>query len=304
MYKLCFNAGLSCPNRDGTLGLGGCIFCSEGGSGEFSVDITRGAFQSTFRSTQENAEEVDITRTIREALNEAKGQVGAKFAGDEFIAYFQAFSNTYGPVEYLRRIYRAVMQCEEVKVLSIATRPDCLNEEVYELLEELVNIKPVWIELGLQTVKEESISFIRRGYSTDVYDEAVRRLNSIGIHVITHVILYLPGESVEDMKETVRHVCAAGSRGIKLQELMILKNTELGRMYEKGELDGKIHIPTKDEYIKTVGECVSILPPDMVVHRMSADPPRHMLIEPQWVWDKKKVMNALTGELRKRGLRK
>ena len=288
---MCFDAGLSCPNRDGKIGKRGCIFCSEGGSGEFSVNITR-YFDKKVDITQSPVMIPNLNEAVREAVNDAKKQVESKFQGNRFIAYFQAFSNTYGSIDYLTQIYDAVLRCEEIKVLSIATRPDCLNEEIYELLERLVNIKPIWIELGLQTVKEESISFIRRGYPNDVFDSAVRRLKSLGIHVITHVILYLPGESKEDMLNTVRHAVAVGTDGIKLQELMILKGTDLCRLYENEDIDMKFHIPDMDEYIETVKECIGILPENTVVHRMTGDPPKRLLVEPKWAWNKKKILNS------------
>lgn len=270
LYKISFNANLGCPNRDGTKGVRGCIFCSQGGSGEFAVDITQ----------KEN---------LDSAICEAKEKIRKKYKGDKFIAYFQAYSNTYGPVSYLEDIYFSVIERDDIEVLSIATRPDCLNDDVYNLLERLNEIKPVWIELGLQTIKDSTVSFIRRGYENSEYDMAVKRLREIGIHVITHVILYLPGESEEDMLNTVRHVCDLESDGIKFHLLHVLKGTDLE---EENKLC-KLEFPTLNEYANTLKKCIDILPSDMVVHRLTGDPPKKLLIEPKWAGDKKNVLNTI-----------
>jgi len=271
LYKLSFAGGFSCPNRDGKIGVGGCIFCSAGGSGEFAVRY-------------------DI-KDPDESFRKARSGIRKKYDGDSFIAYFQAFSNTYGDISYLRKLYMSVIKRPDVYVLSIATRPDCLDENVYELLKELNSIKPVWVELGLQTSKESSVKYIRRGYDNEVYKEAVKRLNEIGIHVITHIILYLPNEDIEDMKNTVRYAIDCGSKGIKLQLLLILKGTDLLVDYNKDP--SGFYIPSMQEYMTTLSECISLLPKDCVVHRLSADPPAKLLVEPKWALDKKKVLNAI-----------
>ena len=270
LYKISFDAGFTCPGRDGRAGNRGCIFCSAGGSGDFAVRI----------SDPESEKSIEA----------AKERVAKKFKGNRYIAYFQAFTGTYADVETLRRIYIPIAKREDIAVVSIATRPDCLGDDVMDFLGELSKIKPMWIELGLQSTKEESISYIRRGYKTSVYDEAVRKLNEMGIHTITHVILYLPGESREDMLETVRHCVLAGTKGIKLQVLQILEGTDLASEYTKG---APIYIPTLEEYCETIKACVDECPPDMVFHRITGDPPKKLLIEPKWSADKKRVMATL-----------
>lgn len=269
LYKISFDAGFSCPNRDGKLGTRGCIFCSEGGSGDFAVKV--------------EADDFD------EKIALAKSKVADKYKGDKYIAYFQAYTNTYADVEALRKIYLPVIAREDISVLSIATRPDCLSEEVYELLSELNKIKPVWVELGLQTTKEESIKFIRRGYDTKVYDHAVERLNEIGIHTITHIILYLPGETKEDMLSSVKHAADMGTAGIKLQLLQVLKGTDLAKYYK----EKPFYLPTMEEYVEMIRACIEVCPKEMVFHRLTGDPPKKLLIEPKWAADKKKVINAL-----------
>lgn len=206
-----------------------------------------------------------------------------------FIAYFQAFTNTYGPVDYLRKVYMEAASDSEVVIISIATRPDCLGEDVLRLLSEINNIKPVWVELGLQTSKESTATFIRRGYKNAIYEEAVEKLHARGIEVITHVILGLPGESTEDMIDTCRYVAMQKSDGIKLQVLNILKGTDLAAVYEKNPF----HVMELSEYKSVLKSCLSVLPKDMTVHRITGDGPKNLLIEPKWVADKKKVINTL-----------
>ena len=272
LYKLSLNGGFSCPNRDGTLDSRGCIFCSAGGSGDFA---------------QSAAMDVDTQ------IEEAKARVAAKYHGSRYIAYFQAFTNTYAPVERLRTLYMPVIKRHDIATLSIATRPDCLGDDVLELLGELNRIKPVWVELGLQTTKPESVRYIRRGYETKLYDMAVKKLQSLGIHVITHVILGLPGESREDMLSTVRHVGAVGSDGIKLQLLHVLDDTDLAMDYRAG----KFRAMELDEYIDLLKKCIALLPENMVVHRLTGDGPKKSLISPLWTGDKKRVLNAIKREL-------
>lgn len=273
LYKISFDAGFSCPNRDGTLHSRGCIFCSEGGSGDFAVRI----------SNEPEAYEA--------AVEAAKKRVSAKYSGDKYIACFQAYTNTYADIDTLKNIYGNIIKRDDIAVLSIATRPDCISEETYMLLEELNRIKPVWVELGLQTVKEESVKYIRRGYENSVYTKAVKRLNEIGIHTITHVILYLPKETKEDMFETVRYAVNSGTKGIKLQLLHVLKGTDLCEEYEKAPENFKF--PTPEEYADTVNECISLCPQNMVFHRLTGDPPRALLVAPEWATDKKRILNLL-----------
>ena len=276
LYKLSLNASFGCPNRSN--GQRGCIFCSESGSGDFSVDV------SLLRQT-----DTPDTELLDERINEAKQKVSAKFSGDKYIAYFQAFTNTYAPVKELRRVFMPIICRDDIAVLSIATRPDCLSDETYELLDELRKIKPVWVELGLQTTKADSVSYIRRGYNNNVYDNAVKRLNALNIHTITHVILFLPGETKEDMLNTVKHALTVGSSGIKLQMLQVLEGTDLADEYKKHPFA----IPTLTKYTDMVKECLKIIDDKMVIHRMTGDPPRNLLIEPKWATDKKRILNLL-----------
>lgn len=276
LYKISFDAGFSCPNRDGTISNGGCIFCSEGGSGDFAVKI----FDKSVSETVDFEDRIQL----------AKDRVASKYKGDKYIAYFQAFSNTYSDVNTLKNLYEPIVKRDDITVLSIATRPDCLNEEIYLLLNDLNKIKPVWIELGLQTTKRKTIDLINRGYATDIYDKAIRRLNELGIHTITHVILYLPGEDLSDMKKTISHAIEVGTKGIKLQLLHVLKNTLLADIYK----ENPFYIPTLQEYADTLKECLSIIPENIVVHRLTGDPPKRLLIEPAWAKDKKKVLNTIT----------
>ncbi|MCR4721596.1 MAG: TIGR01212 family radical SAM protein [Lachnospiraceae bacterium] len=273
VYKLALSAKVTCPNRDGTLGTGGCIFCSAGGSGEFAAGADK---------------------SIEEQIAEAKKRVAAKVPCDaKYIAYFQSFTNTYGDFGYLNRIFREAISVSDVAILSIATRPDCISEEMYELLGELRKTKPVWVELGLQTVKEETARYIRRGYELPVYDECVARLQKLGIEVVTHVILGLPGETREDMAETVRHVADVGSNGIKLQLLHILRGTDLEREY--GE--GKVPVMTLDEYVDLLKYLIPMIPDSVIIHRLTGDGPKKGLVAPLWTGDKKRVLNAINAAL-------
>lgn len=277
LYKISLNGGMSCPNRDGKLDVRGCIFCSVGGSGDFAPD----------RSIP-----------LDEQIEDAKRRVSSKYKGTHYIAYFQAYTNTYAPVEKLRALFMPVIKREDIAVLSIATRPDCLSDEVLDLLRELNDIKPVWVELGLQTIHEKTADYIRRGYSLPVYDKAIRDLEAIGIHTITHLILGLPGETKEDMLQSVRYVSDCGSQGIKLQLLHVLKGTDLASDYEKGLFRTLLF----DEYIDLLADCVRLLPKDMIVHRLTGDGPKNLLIAPMWSADKKRVMNAIHQRLKKEGL--
>lgn len=268
LYKLSLDGGMTCPNRDGMLDTRGCIFCSAGGSGDFTPNRNK---------------------PIEEQINEAKEKVSAKYKGDKYIAYFQAYTNTYAPIETLRQIFMPVISRDDIAVLSIATRPDCLSDEVLALLDELNQIKPVWVELGLQTIHEKTADYIRRGYRLAIYDKAIKDLNAIGIHTITHIILGLPGETKEDMLASVRHVVLQKSKGIKLQLLHVLKNTDLAKDYQ----NGLFKTMEFEEYVDLVAECVKLLPTDMVVHRLTGDGPKSLLVAPIWSADKKRVLNAL-----------
>ncbi len=272
VYKIALNGGFTCPNRDGSIGTGGCIFCSEGGRGEFAEDP---AF------------------SIIEQIDRGRNRVADKIKDGRYIAYFQAYTGTYAPVEKLRRLYTEAISHPDVAALSIATRPDCLPGEVLDLLAELNEIKPVWVELGLQTIHEGTARYIRRGYDLKVYDEAVKNLRNRGIEVITHVIIGLPGESKEDMLDTVRYVCASGATGIKLQLLHVLKGTDLEKEYNAG----RVSVLTEDEYIDILKDCVSIIPDSVVIHRLTGDGDKKILIAPLWSGDKKHVINRIRREV-------
>lgn len=276
LYKVSIDAGFSCPNRDGTCGIGGCIFCSEGGSGDFAERFTQEGF--------------DV------CMEKGKGRVERKFhpsfAGPNYIAYFQAFTGTYAPIEKLENLYEKAVKHPDVAVLSIATRPDCLSDEVISLLKRLNEKKPVWVELGLQTMHDKEAEFLNRCYPTSVYDDAVLRLREAGIKVVTHVILFLPHETREEMKQTVLHVVKCGSWGIKLQLLHILKGTRLEQIYSEHPFP----IPTLEEYVDCLRELLPLIPDDMVIHRLTGDAPKKLLVEPKWSADKKRVLNAIKRE--------
>lgn len=268
VYRIALNAGLTCPNRDGSLGTRGCIFCSEGGSGDFAGCSAL---------------------PIKEQLYQGIRQLEAKRPVRKYIAYFQAFTNTYGPVDYLRLVFTEAIECPEVLILSIATRPDCLSPEIVQLLSELNRIKPVWVELGLQTIHPDTAALIRRGYELPVYEDAVRRLREAGLEVITHVILGLPGEDTARMLETVRYLNTQDIQGIKLQLLHILKGTDLAVMYEQHPF----HVLTLDEYVQLIVQCIGQLRPDMVIHRLTGDGPKELLIAPVWSSAKRQVLNTI-----------
>lgn len=268
MYKLSLNGGCTCPNRDGTCGTRGCIFCSEGGSGDFAADVHL---------------------SIKEQLAAGKKQVSRKYHGNRYIAYFQAFTNTYAPISHLRAIFTEALSDPEVAILSIATRPDCLNGEVLSLLDELNQQKPVWIELGLQTIHPDSARFIRRGYELSVFEEAVKQLREKDIAVIVHVILFLPGESEADMLETIEYLNAQPIQGIKLQLLHILENTDLAAIYRETPFP----VPDMETYFQVLGTCVCRLRPDIVIHRLTGDGPKSLLIAPLWTGNKRLVLNSL-----------
>ncbi len=268
VYKIALDGGFTCPNRDGTLGTKGCIFCSGMGSGDFS-----------------ESRELSIT----EQIEKGKERLRKKIQNGKYIAYFQAFTNTYAPVGELRKKYEEAIVHPDIVALSIATRPDCLPEVVLDLLMELNKIKPVWIELGLQTVHEKTAEYIRRDYPLEVFDTAVMRLCKAKITTIVHVILGLPGETKQDMLDTVSYVGKSGVSGIKLQLLHVIQGTDLATDY----LNGKFETLSMEEYVELVADCISILPKDMVIHRMTGDGDKKTLIAPLWSGDKKRVLNAL-----------
>lgn len=273
VYKISLGGGFTCPNRDGKTGTRGCIFCSKGGSGDFA-----------------ESREMSIT----EQIENGKKKVEKKIKSGKYIAYFQAFTNTYAPVEILRQKYEEAINHPDIVALSIATRPDCLGDDVLRLLNEMNKIKPVFVELGLQTIHQKSAKYIRRGYDLSVYNKAVRDLKKIGVNVVVHVILGLPNESENDMLETVKYVCESGANGIKLQLLHVIDGTDLAKDYEKG-LFKTLEF---DEYVNLIVKCVKIIPKDIVIHRLTGDGAKKDLIAPLWSADKKKVLNAINKALR------
>lgn len=277
LYKLSLNGGMTCPNRDGTVSKGGCIFCSGGGSGEFSSSSDK---------------------SIEDQINDAKELITNKFGGSKHIAYFQAFTNTYAPVEYLRKLFLPVVKRDDIAVLSIATRPDCLEREKLELIRELCSYKPLWVELGLQTVHPRTAALINRGYDLECFDSAVKKLKSAGSEVIVHTITGLPFETRDEILETVRYVGACGADGIKLQLLHVLENTVLAEMYRKGEFE----VMTRDEYVSVTAEIISVLPPETVIHRLTGDGDKRILIAPLWSCDKRRVLNGINHELKEKDI--
>ncbi|MBF1006823.1 MAG: TIGR01212 family radical SAM protein [Lachnospiraceae bacterium] len=280
VYRLSLSTGCSCPNRDGRAGRGGCSFCSEGGSGEFATKV----------------------KPVEVQIEEAKDRVKSKFPKDikeedkKYIAYFQSFTNTYGDVDRLGGIFRTAVLRDEIAAISIGTRPDCLEGDMLALLDELNKIKPVWIELGLQTIHEDSAKAFNRGYSLPVFNKAYMELKKRNIEVIVHVILGLPGETDKDMYETVRYLANLSPKldGIKLHLLHILKNTRLEREYR----EKPFKILSLDEYTEILINCLRILPESVVIHRMTGDGDKRLLVEPLWSADKKKVLNTINKAIR------
>lgn len=272
VYKIALNGGFTCPNRDGKIGTRGCIFCSKGGSGDF-------------------AESPDLT--ITEQIENGKKRLEKKIKNGKYIAYFQAFTNTYAPVEKLRAIYTEAINHPDIVALSIGTRPDCLGDDVLALLDELNKIKPIFVELGLQTINEDTARYIRRGYTLEVYDKAVADLHKIGINVVTHIILGLPGESKNDMLKSVEYACKV-TDGIKLQLLHVLNGTDLAKDYEQG----KFEVLTLEQYTEIIKECVQIIPENVVIHRLTGDGAKKDLIAPLWSADKKTVLNTINRALK------
>ncbi|MBO4390851.1 MAG: TIGR01212 family radical SAM protein [Lachnospiraceae bacterium] len=273
VYKLCLNGGMTCPNRDGKIGFGGCSFCSAGGSGDFSAPAIL---------------------SIPEQIEFEKKSLQKKVPARKFIAYFQAFTNTYGSVDYLRKIYSQAMDVPDVVAVSVATRPDELDQDVVDLMRELSERKPIWVELGLQTIHEETARNIRRGYELPCYEDALDRLSEAGIPVITHVILGLPGETEEMMLETVRYLNTTKTAGVKLQLLHVLAGTDLAADYEAG----KFEVLSEDAYVDLVCKCVGNLSPNLVIHRLTGDGPSDSLIAPKWSTAKMTVLNKIHHRLK------
>lgn len=276
VYRISLDAGMTCPNRDGTLGSRGCIFCSEGGSGDFAEDAELSIMDQIAHGKERIRKKVTKCRL--------------------FIAYFQAYTNTYAPVDRLRRIFTEAAEAEGVVALSIATRPDCLQEPVLNLLFELNQKIPVMVELGLQTMHEKTAVFIRRGYKNDCYEEAVENLKNRGIEVITHLILGLPGETKEQMFESIDYAVACGTDGLKLQLLHILKNTDLSdfiKTHDYKEMN-------MEEYANLIVDCLERIPPEVTIHRITGDGPKALLVAPRWSADKKRVRNTIAKMLRER----
>lgn len=276
VYKLSINGGMTCPNRDGTLGTKGCIFCSAGGSGEFA-----------------SSSSLSITQQLENAISKVK----SKTNDNAYIAYFQPFTNTYADVEYLRKIYYESIKPDYIVGLSIATRPDCLENEKIELLSEINKIKPVSVELGLQTIHENTAEYIRRGYTLDVYDKAVNNLKKAGIDIVTHVIIGLPFENKEMILDTVKYV-GQRTNGIKLQLLHVLENTDLADEYRAEKFDTL----SMEEYTDIICEAIELLPENVVIHRITGDGDKRSLISPLWSADKKRVLNYMNKEFEKRNI--
>lgn len=276
VYKLSINGGMSCPNRDGRLGTKGCIFCSSGGSGEFAASPCM---------------------SIKDQLNEAKSRVRSKTKDNLYIAYFQPYTNTYAPVEYLERIFTEAIECDDIVGLAIATRPDCLGEDILALLNKLDKIKPIWVELGLQTIHKTTADYIRRGYELKVYDKAVENLHKIGIEVVTHVIIGLPNETDSMILDTVKYVGKV-TDGIKLQLLHVLNGTDLAVEYANEEFN----VLSLEHYADLICRAIELIPKNVVIHRITGDGDKKLLIAPLWSGDKKKTLNYINKELDRRNI--
>lgn len=280
IYKVSLDGGMSCPNRDGTVGTGGCTFCSQGGSGEFAVGRTG-------------------YPDVWEQIEQAKTRVHRKISGEgKYIAYFQSYTNTYAPVDYLRTLFERAITHPDIVALSVGTRPDCLGDEVVALLKELNRQKPVWVELGLQTIHEKTAERIHRGYRLEVFEDAYRRLKEAGLTVVVHVILGLPGETKEEMLETVDYLGKIPVDGIKLQLLHIVKGSQMAAEYEKNPFS----LMELEEYLDLILTCVARLPQSVVIHRLSGDGAKALLIGPAWSANKKLVLNRMMQKFRENGI--
>lgn len=278
VYKIALDGGMTCPNRDGTLGSRGCIFCSSGGSGDFAAPHGR-----------------PVTEQIEEAACRIRRKLGT---GGAYIAYFQSYTNTYAPVGYLRKLFTEAISHPDVRVLSVATRPDCLPDEILDLLAELNQVKPVWVELGLQTIHPDTATLIRRGYELACFEDTLTRLRQRNLDVIVHVILGLPGEDRRRMLQTTAYLAHQDIQGIKLQLLHVLKGTDLADLY----LQGGFPVMSLEAYADLVIDCIALLPPRMVIHRITGDGPKNLLIAPLWSANKRLVLNTMTRRLKERGV--
>ncbi len=290
VYKLALDGGMTCPNRDGTIGTGGCIFCSEGGSGDFA------AKREFSVKAQVDAAKANVARKMTRNLSQSG--LPATPSDGPYIAYFQSYTNTYAPLAYLESLFTEAISLPEICALSIGTRPDCLPDETIALLAGLNQQKPVWVELGLQTIHESTAEFIRRGYKLPVFEDAFRRLKDAGLTVIVHVILGLPGESKSDMLKTIQYLADLHVDGIKLQLLHVLRGTDLNTVYESGAFQTM----ELDEYLELVGDCLKLLPQDIVIHRVSGDGPKSILTAPLWSGNKRLVLNSMAKYFKDHGI--
>lgn len=279
VYKLALDAGMTCPNRDGTLDTRGCIFCSNGGSGEFAASIPASG---------------SVTEQIDHAIAFLNSH--GKHTGDAYIAYFQSFSNTYAPAKKLQAIYNEALAHPKIVGLSIGTRPDCFSTDIYELLEKCNHQKPIWIELGLQTIHDKTASFIRRGYPLSVFEKCVTELRRRNLTVVTHIILGLPGETTQDILQTVDYLNKQDIQGIKFQLLHVLKGTDLAKMLPK------LSIYTQDEYVSILLQCISHLSPDIVIHRLTGDGSKELLLAPEWSRNKRSVLNQIAHTMKEQAV--
>lgn len=276
LYKLALDGGMTCPNRDGTKGDRGCIFCSGAGSGDFAAPRMG---------------------SVTEQIEAAKARVAGKLREGKYIAYFQSFTNTYAPLPYLEALFSEALRHPDIAALSVATRPDCLPEPVLALLTRLNRVKPVMVELGLQTIHPATADFIRRGYPLSDFDRAVERLSALGLHTVVHVILGLPGETEQMMVQTVRYVGRSGAKGVKLQLLHVLEGTDLAALWRAGN----VPVLSLEDYARLLGRCLAALPEDMVIHRLTGDGAKKDLLAPLWTADKKRVLNYVNNYLRGKG---
>ena len=282
VYKLALDGGMTCPNRDGTKGYGGCIFCSGAGSGDFAEGRDRAGAEGF------------CPRSVTEQIEAAKARVAGKIKDGRYVAYFQSFTNTYAPVPYLETLFTEAIAHPEVCALAVATRPDCLPEAVLALLARLDRVKPVIVELGLQTIHPATAAFIRRGYPLSDFDRAVKRLSELGLHTVVHLILGLPGETEQMTVQSCAYVGRSGAKGVKLQLLHVLEGTDLAELWRAG----RVPMMELEDYARLLGRCLAVLPEDMVIHRLTGDGPKKDLLAPLWTADKKRVLNYVNHYLR------
>ncbi len=305
VYKIALDGGMTCPNRDGTLGTRGCIFCSAGGSGDFAVPLVPAKASGMFPSAGSLPDtppfgSLSPADSIHRQIDLAASRICRKLGSSPkaYIAYFQSYTNTYAPVPYLRALFSAALSHPDVKILSVATRPDCLSEKILDLCAELNQDKPVWLELGLQTIHEPTARYIRRGYPLSCFEDALKGLRRRNLETIVHVILGLPGESREQMLQTVEYLARQDIQGIKLQLLHILKGTDLASEYRQHPFP----VLSMEEYIDLVIDCIALLPPGLTIHRVTGDGPKNLLLAPLWSSNKPKVLNTMARRFRERGI--